>query len=47
VSLAALKENGQLAKMLVVQRGQRLSIQPVTRAEWVEVLRMGGLEGEF
>lgn len=47
VELAALKANARLAGMLVVQRGQRLSIQPVTRAEWEEVLRMGGLGGEF
>lgn len=45
VSLPALKENPRLGEMLVVQRGQRLSIQPVTAAEWKEVLRMGGLAG--
>ncbi len=44
VSLDDLKANPKLSKMLVVQRGQRLSIQPVTRPEWDEVLRMGGLE---
>jgi len=43
VSLSDLKANPKLAEMLVVQRGQRLSIQPVTRKEWDEVLRMGGL----
>lgn len=42
VPLDELKANRKLAKMLVVQRGQRLSIQPVTEAEWKEVLRMGG-----
>lgn len=44
VPLQALKDNNKLKDMLVVQRGQRLSIQPVTPAEWKEVLRMGGLE---
>jgi predicted RNA-binding protein with PUA-like domain len=44
VSLNDLKANARLSKMLVVQRGQRLSIQPVTQKEWDEVLRMGGLE---
>lgn len=44
VPLDELKANPKLASMLVVQRGQRLSIQPVTPAEWDEVLRMGGLE---
>ena len=43
VSLADLKANPKLASMGVVQRGNRLSIQPVTDAEWREVLRMGGL----
>ena len=47
VSLAALKENPRLSEMLVVQRGQRLSIQPVTAVEWKEVLRMGGIAGEL
>ena len=46
VPLRELKENPRLAEMLVVQRGQRLSIQPVTAKEWREVLKMGGLEGE-
>lgn len=44
VSLQDLKNSSKLKDMLVVQRGQRLSIQPVTPAEWREVLRMGGLE---
>lgn len=45
VPLQELKENPRLSEMLVIQRGQRLSIQPVTEAEWREVLRLGGLEG--
>ncbi len=40
VPLADLKANEKLREMLVVQRGQRLSIQPVTPAEFREVLRM-------
>ncbi|MFT7485521.1 MAG: putative RNA-binding protein with PUA-like domain [Candidatus Paceibacteria bacterium] len=43
VSLESLKSNPKLDRMLVVQRGQRLSIQPVTQKEWDEVLSMGGL----
>jgi predicted RNA-binding protein with PUA-like domain len=42
VSLQELKESPKLATMGVVQRGNRLSVQPVTAAEWREVLRMGG-----
>ena len=45
VSLNALKANPALAEMLVTKRGQRLSIQPVTAAEWAEVLRMGDEAG--
>lgn len=45
VSLAALKNNGKLADMKVVQKGQRLSIQPVSEKEWQEVCRMGGVSG--
>lgn len=44
VQLAALKAHPGLARMLVVQRGQRLSIQPVEPAEWRLVLELGGLE---
>ncbi len=44
VPLADLKANPRLAKMALVQRGQRLSVQPVTPAEWREVLRMAGLK---
>lgn len=44
VHLADLKANPKLADMKVVQKGQRLSIQPVTAAQWQEVCRMGGVE---
>jgi predicted RNA-binding protein with PUA-like domain len=40
VTLAELKGNPKLAAMKVVQRGQRLSVQPVTADEYAEVLRM-------
>ena len=46
VHLKDLKENTKLKEMKVVQRGQRLSIQPVARKEWVEVCKMGGLKPE-
>lgn len=42
VSLAELKQTPSLASMGVVQRGNRLSIQPVTAAEWRGVLELGG-----
>jgi len=40
VSLDDLKDNPALEEMKVVQKGQRLSVQPVTQAEYDEVLRM-------
>ncbi len=42
VSLQALKEHPDLSDMAVVQRGQRLSVQPVTDREWEIVLGMAG-----
>jgi predicted RNA-binding protein with PUA-like domain len=41
-NLDAIKKNPKLADMALVRLG-RLSVQPVTRDEWVEVCRMGGL----
>ena len=38
VSIEALKGNPKLGTMAVVQRGQRLSVQPVAAAEFREVL---------
>ena len=42
VTLPELKDAEALTDMLVVQRGQRLSIQPVDEHHYKEVLRMGG-----
>jgi predicted RNA-binding protein with PUA-like domain len=43
VSLETLKNTPALKDMKVVQRGQRLSIQPVTEAEFRKVCALGGL----
>jgi predicted RNA-binding protein with PUA-like domain len=43
VTLAAVKASPKLAEM-VLARNARLSVQPVTPAEWAEVCRMGGLD---
>jgi predicted RNA-binding protein with PUA-like domain len=45
VSLDAIKDNPKLADMVLVKKS-RLSVQPVTQAEWFEVCRMGGLDGK-
>jgi predicted RNA-binding protein with PUA-like domain len=41
VPLAALKATAGLGKMVVTQKGSRLSVQPVTAAEFKIVLRLG------
>lgn len=43
VSLADLRENKKLAKMEVLRKGSRLSVQPSNEAEYKEVCKMGGL----
>ena len=43
VTLAAVKADKKLADMALVKYG-RLSVQPVTDAEWKAVSRMGGLK---
>lgn len=45
VDLATLKETGDLRGMKVVQRGMRLSIQPVEQAHFLEVCKLGGFKG--
>ena len=43
VTLVDVKASKKLAKMSLVT-SMRLSVQPVTAAEWAEVCRMGGLD---
>jgi predicted RNA-binding protein with PUA-like domain len=43
VDLAAIKAHKTLSEMLVAQRGQRLSIQPVSAAHFRALHRLGGL----
>jgi predicted RNA-binding protein with PUA-like domain len=45
VTLAEVKENAKLAKMMLVVNS-RLSVQPVLPDEWREVCRMGGLDAK-
>jgi len=40
LSLAALKANAQLADLALVRRGNRLSVMPVTPAEWQAILAL-------
>ena len=43
VTLTTLKATPALEKTLVIQRGSRLSVQPVTQEEWDIVMGLGGL----
>lgn len=45
VTMRAIKTNPALASMVLVNNS-RLSVQPVTAAEWAEVCRMGEKRGE-
>ncbi|MQF95153.1 MAG: EVE domain-containing protein [SAR202 cluster bacterium] len=42
VTLAEIKENPKLQDMLLIRKGMRLSIQPVTKEEFDEVVSLGG-----
>lgn len=44
VGLAEMRENKALSDMLILRRGNRLSITPVTAREWKTILRMGESE---
>lgn len=43
VPLAEIKENSKLQNMRLVQRGNRLSVMPVEKKEFDEILMMGGI----
>jgi predicted RNA-binding protein with PUA-like domain len=45
VPLAELRAVPALADMVILRRGNRLSITPVTAAEWRAVLRLAGARG--
>ena len=43
VTLAEIKENSKLQDMRLVQRGNRLSVMPVEKKEFDEILKLGGI----
>ena len=45
VTLVDIKANENLAEMALV-KNTRLSVQPVLKNEWMEVCRMGGMNGK-
>lgn len=42
VSIDEIKENPKLRNMRLIQRGNRLSVMPVSKEEFDEVVKMGG-----
>lgn len=44
VNLETLRADPALADMLILRRGNRLSITPVEEAHWRRICRLGGLE---
>ena len=42
VTLAELRAKPELADMVLLRKGSRLSVQPVSAAEWKVVCKMGG-----
>lgn len=44
VSLESMKANPNLEGMPLLQRGQRLSVQPVTKEQFDEILHMAGVK---
>jgi predicted RNA-binding protein with PUA-like domain len=41
VTIAEIKENNKLQKMSLIQRGNRLSVMPVTKDEYDEIIKLG------
>jgi predicted RNA-binding protein with PUA-like domain len=42
VTLPELRAAPALAEMVLLRRGSRLSVQPVTAAEWKQIVKLGG-----
>jgi predicted RNA-binding protein with PUA-like domain len=43
LSLDRLRQEPKLKRMVLLQKGSRLSVQPVTEAEWAVVLKLAGI----
>ena len=43
VTLTEMKSNSKLTEMRLVQRGNRLSVMPVNKKEFDEIIKMGGI----
>jgi predicted RNA-binding protein with PUA-like domain len=47
ISLETIKANPKLKDMKLVQKGSRLSVQPVTKEEWDEILNMAQVNAQY
>lgn len=47
ITLNDIRENPRLSDMKVIQKGQRLSIQPVSKSEWNQVCKMANVKSKF
>lgn len=47
ISLEAIKANPKLKDMKLVQKGSRLSVQPVAKEEWDEILNMAQVNAQY
>ena len=42
-----LKAEAKLEDMMLLQRGSRLSVQPVTAGQWRHILKLGGARAKL
>lgn len=47
LSRQRLQQEPELADMMLLQRGARLSVQPVTAAQWRRILQLAGVEANW
>jgi len=47
VPLTELRGLPELEQMVLLQKGSRLSVSPVTPGQWSKILEMAGIEAEF
>jgi predicted RNA-binding protein with PUA-like domain len=46
LSLDRLRQEPKLKNMVLLRKGSRLSVQPVTEAEWMLVLKLAGVQAD-
>ena len=46
LSLDRLRQEPKSKNMVLLRKGSRLSVQPVTKAEWILVLKLAGVQAD-